>query len=413
MDLKKIRNYPLKHWYDVEASGLYAQRVGRYGAFPYHEDTEKLAKTVYKNVLPVGMFTPEFLVAESKAQKPRSIEQMFSEKFGFTVPNSFVTAINTDSNWYLITREDNLFGLFLLNEYMNQSEIDSYGDFIDLKGNEVYDEIFMNFKFEHGEYSKKIVAIFDNGDYGRGFPCMTVGMTTTRADLDVLRGITKDEMVRILGTFSTKEIRTELNNRISTLKSMLQRLRNKDSLVVTVSDVSNLVAKTSLSLMSSEYSMGLDKTRKIFNLLSDFEWNMTETTPNKNRILPYRFYRIFKKLDESIERFNYREYIAFIMGFMKIRWVVRIGGDLDQFVELFEKILEEDEEVFLNLVSHVSETVLDYNGGLPSFFELKKELENGDDLSLGATLTNSMIAKTEKTRNVSHDQVAFRNILNS
>lgn len=422
MDFKKIKsfkNFSYKYMSDAEKE-RYTDRSSThpngatnssiYRIFPYCDDTEKLVGTKYDSIYPIGAFTPDFLIQENNGKK-REVSTMIYDFLGLSLQASkdICNFLSIKPKFYdeTLYREDKLFNLFLMNNFMHQDKIDNYGEFIEQKGNEVYDEEYMKFKLDKGEHTERIVEVLNFRTPDLQI-CLNISSNSTKKDVEFLKTLKKDEMVKIVNSYSHSELYSAVSNRNKILDAVLYEIRNNDD----KSESNQIVIDVFTSLMSKE-------SKDISLLCIDnygYEMHSVQNVivekaslMNSKRIMAHDIYPILKAIEENKDEISLHDYVAFMRTLSNVRFVAKTGNIIE-YVEILKYQLDRSVEDFLETIKLFVDTALTYNGKLPTMKEWKNELcqENSDPYIPASLLIPMIVAKFEAKRDLNTVLLNFR-----
>lgn len=409
------------------------RRINIFESFPYHAETERLKDTEYDCIVPFGLFSADFLIEESK-NEARDIEQLLSHYLGssnasFSNNEYDLTSENISNISKIfkiqdealrrgqeIHKEDSLFTLFLLNDFFNQDDIDNYGDFIELKGDEIYDEKYMKFDLSKNEYTNTICEKINftiHSKYSSYF-CFSVSQKTPKKILDLFKTIKKDELKNILEKSDKYSLLTSFSGRAKFVENILDITRSESRVKdVKVSDISKLISKIYVETMSNfdgEYSIW--KMKNIMQWIESADDLVTDSPSiaTKNKILSYKVYDIFKTIRENQDKIGFVNFIAFVKAITQVKGTITKNGDADSIVEMLNKQLEKSVENFLNIINIFAETTLEYEDSLPTLSNWNKAFKSNEmNFDAPAVLVIPLIVSDhEDNRKIAPTVKAFR-----
>lgn len=381
-----------------------------YRIFPYCDDTEKLFGTKYDSIYPIGAFTPDFLIQENNGKK-REVSTLIHDFLGLSLQASKdidnFLSIRPYFDDGILYREDKLFNLFLMNNFIHQDKIDNYGEFIEQKGNEVYDEEYMKFKLDKGEHTERIVEVlnFRNPD---SQICLNISSNSTKKDVEFLETLKKDEMVKIVNNYNHSELYSAASSKNKILDAILYEVRNNDD----KSESNQIVIDVFTSLMSKESKdislLRIDhygyEMHSVQNVIIE-----KASLMNSKRIMAHDIYPILKAIEENKDEISLHDYVAFMRTLSNVRFVAKTGN-IVEYVEILKYQLNRSVEDFLETIKLFVDTALTYNGKLPTMKEWKNELcqENSDPYIPASLLIPMIVSRFEAKRDLNTVLLNFR-----
>lgn len=408
------------------------RRIDIFESFPYHPETERLKDTEYDCIVPFGLFSAEFLIEESK-NEARDIEQLLSHYLGsndsFSNNDYDLTSENISEISKIfkikdealkreqeIHKEDSLFTLFLLNDFLDQDDIDNYGDFIELKGDEIYDEKYMKFDLSKNEYTNTICEKINftiHSKYSSYF-CFSVSQKTPKKILDLFKTVKKDELKNILEKSAKYSLLTSFSGRAKFVENILDITRSESRAKdVKASDISKLISKTYVETMSNfdgEYNIRKMKSIMLWIESADDLVTDSPSIATKNKILSYKVYDIFKTIRENQDKIGFINFLAFVKAITQVKGTITKNGDAESIVEMLNKQLEKSVENFLNIINIFAETTLEYEDSLPTLADWNKVFKSNEiNFDAPAVLVIPLIVSDhEDNRKVAPTVKSFR-----
>lgn len=460
MKVKKIKHYKFQYYIHMSKHekekfvnrGIWDQSLGAsgtydkpYACFPYYDETEKLLGTKYETIMPMGMLTADFLLKENSGKK-RSISDLVQSYLKLSHEKAseiedFMTISKHSGDDFYLYREDKFFNIFLLNAYFGQDEIDTYGDFVDLKGDEIYDEHYMKFNLPKNNYTDRILDLSEIEIKGQNqnfysdmffnFLFFNISSKTTKKDIELLKTITKEEMTTLISQYSFNELSTYMNSKNKLLDLILKSIRSNDSENekqengqynnVNAEDVKRIISQTYASLLSrsskdlsfmqiNNYSYYLQSIDKIITNNTLGKVSAIDVTRHSRRVSAGKIYPIVKEIfdKESEIDLDVKSYVVFLKIFANSKLVTR-DGTAESLAQLFNKALDKSFDNLLNLIKLFVEISLDYDGKLPSMKEWENELSSDvTDLTITPYLLIPMIITSENENSTSVNTEAIK-----
>lgn len=381
--------------------------------FPYCDEIEKLYKTIYDKNVPFAKFNADSLLLEEK-QFNKLISECFdnndqAQNIGDYISNYFT--ISPDLGKETSIREDPIFSFFLLNEYLHQEKIDTYGDFIESKGDEVYDEKFYNLDLLVGEHTYEIFDLFKDiigSQKYSSIQCFTVGSRTTKKIVDLFKTITKEEMIQIVDEYSSNpdDLCSNFSAQYILVSSVLEKIRNNETKI----SKSKVLDKISEIFVQLLYKTNKNYTLENISILSlhlnKFKAFIVDdaTKSSSTKIYSNRVYKILEIVENNIDQIRIEEFMAFIKTIMSNHECFMRSGNNDKTIELMELALNNSEETLISFVNIIGETFLYHvknnDNLLPTYSDWKNELSKEDNsLNIPYSLLIPMIAKDKKGKN--------------
>lgn len=367
--------------------------IVEYASFPYYAEIEKLANTQYSHIMPFGKITTDFLLNENKKDKPCSLFEILKahfssdQKFGLNqhqiqdLVKFFTIEKNKTGNF--IAKEENLFTFFVINEFMQQTTIDTYGDFIEQKGNEIYDNQYKNFDVNFNEYTKSVFNLLYHSMTFRFFNVLTLSRERTKSDIEKFKNITKEKMLRIIQMRENSDLVliAPFSSRHEMFDNVLYQIREDVEEPVNIKEFE----KDLIELFTHfTYHSSTRFTPNVFGaLLNDVLKFKTLVQPEKTYLNSKNFFvndidKVFKRINEVKEETKVDDFFSLIHIFMSPKSVIKNGNSFELIELLFDGMNKENDE-FVNFVKLLSETVLLYDETIPTLRQWKNIFNNDND----------------------------------
>lgn len=450
MDLSKLKSFKIVNRESAKKSKEidYSKRNNKYkfagsDLFPVSSEMEKLYETQYDETFPIGKFSVDFLLNEFKGQD-RNLMSLIKENFPPFFDNNgwqledleSYMKFNNTKNYYTnnIKRENSLAFFFVLNEFLNQDEIDFYGDFIEQKFDEIYDKKYMNFDLQPNDYTGHIFdsLIRGNDDEKHIFSLTTLSEKKTEDHLALLKTVTKEEIETVFDDeYLMSFVIYEGYNKsaITHLKNILDYVRRKISDVKSESierkhniSEKDMIAEAFTYLLHKEMETISWKKMKNYSeiLFSIEKYIIDETVYSSNlstsrNVTPQTIRVIVEPIYENMDNISLQDFVVFLGSIFKTRSFSSSGSFLS-FINLFEEIIQENGfEKFWNIVKLLNDIVLYHDGSLPSYSEWKDEIIDKEQIDINHSLLIPLVVKDySDSRKLLDDLLLFRErILNN
>lgn len=448
MDFKKIKKYKYVNYYslDEEERAKYQNRefstysehnswlgrreISKYVYFPYCDEIEKTKNTLYySNVMPFGMFTPEFLLHEEETDR-RSVTQILSESLnkGKTENLHILSEeqIEKLSKIFLINpnayepnsyhKEDDAVTFFMINEFLSQTEIDFYGDFIEQKGDEVYNENYMKFNLSPCDFTKDIFDILSFDFYMFNTNCFLINDKMPKKDMNAFKSVSRENMIKIIQQKnSAYKLRSTKAGRSVFVENLVKNLNSDSREKVTMNDLNQIATRLYISMLHKNNS-GLDirLLDRMNEIVHKLLYIATDNVSNTSKgIVPaYVVYDILKAVKENESEFSLQNYLGLIIALSSPKSVSR-NGTVHDITEMLKNELEKSVEDFVNLALIFAEAALFYDDKLPTVKDWTTDLSSENkDLSIPASMLLPMIASDHKSkRKMTGELTERRNII--
>jgi len=448
MDFKKVKKYKYVNYYSLDESerakyqnrefSTYSddrswmgrRKVSKYVYFPYCDETEKIKNSLYySNVMPFGMLTPEFLLHEEETDK-RSVTQILSEnlnkgktknlhilseediekisKIFFINPNAY------EPNSY--HKEDDIITFFMINEFLSQTEIDSYGDFIEQKGDTVYDENYMKFNLSPCDFTKDIFNILSFDFYMFNTNCFLINDKMPKKDMNAFKSVSRKNMIKIIQQKnSVYELKSTKTGKSVFVENLIKNLNNDSREKVTMNDLNQIVTRLYISMLhknDSDLSIKLlDDMNEIIHKLLYIATDKVSNT-SKNIVPAYIIYDITKAAKENESEFSLQNYLGLIIALSSPKSVSR-NGTVHDVTEMLKNELDKSVDDFVNLALIFAEAALFYDDKLPTVKDWIAELSSeSKNLSIPASMLLPMITSDhESKRKMTGELTSRRNTI--
>lgn len=432
MDLKKIKSFSIVHKSEAQASVLlkWEKRKnkkffeGRNTRFPISPEMDSLYETRYRRIFPLGALTADFLKEESQNQN-RSVEELIESLLPMLSNNQISRLVDYIEYNYLKYRymwrtsksEIKIVFLFLMNEFFNQNEIDSYGDFIEQKFDEVYDEKYMQFDLQTNEYTS---LIFDSlfleniEDIKNVFILDTfASKKRTYNHLDFLKTVNKEEMSYIFDNLSAERLNSQTMSAYNNLMLILDSVRREMS--GEIDDSFNVISEKDMIAQMFAYLLGkekedlsLSKISNYTNVVSGAEKFIIDDNTKRitNRtIMTQTIHLLIKTIYENMDKIKLQDFVTFVGILSQVR-VFSDTGTVLNYVNLFEKMIKEKGfDSFWSFAKILVETALYHEGSFPKYPEWEELVLSDYDYDyddVNCSLIIPMIVNEDYYDKVSH-----------
>lgn len=396
MDLKKIKSFSIVHKGEAQDSMLLKWKKrknkkyfgDRNSRFPISPEMDSLYETRYRKIFPLGALTADFLKEESQNQN-RSVKELI-ESFFPMLNNNQISRLDEYFEydylkyrhlWRISKSEIKIVFFFLLNEFFNQNEIDAYGDFIEQKFNEVYDEKYMKFDLQPNEYTS---LIFDSlflenvEDIKNVFILDTfASKKRTYEHLDFLKTVNKEEMSYIFDNLSAERLNSPTMSAYNNLMLILDSVRREMS--GEIDDNFNVISEKDMIAQIFAYLLGKEKEDLSLSKISNYTSivagaekfiidDNTKRITNRT-IMTQTIHLLIKTIYESMDKIKLQDFVTFVGILSQVR-VFSDTGTVLNYVNLFEKMIKEKGfDSFWSFAKILVETALYHGGSFPKYSE--------------------------------------------
>lgn len=370
-----------------------------YSLFPYCDELESLRGTHYNDIIPFGKFTADFLLQEHEKGSNKGLYDLLSEHFSYD-ENFGLTENQIDYivRVFSIQRaakkpfpdlgESGFFSFFLMNEYLQQNEIDTYGDFIEQKGNEIYDNNYLNFDLTFGKDTRKLFDLFVT--IYQDFTVFSVAKRSTKKDIELFKTISKDTVVKILDEIKYNNgyfngfISTSFVSRQETLRSILSNFNQSEEEKeepINYKDLERDVVSLYIHFLNnSSRKPTSNDVKYIIDYISELSTVVTQRYDAVDRKTMFinDVDKIFKKIDKLKDELNFEDFAAVFYAVYNSKSIIK-NGNASLVKELFFKELDNDEG-FVDLVKFFTELFFYYEKELPTEKQWREIIDQSNDL---------------------------------
>ena len=280
--------------------------------------------------------------------------------------------------------EPGLASFALLNEFLEQEEIQTVGEFYD----EYWDTILPKaFKLKFNVYTHSAVLLTDIENAG----LLVLRPSTKKSDQREIEKLTRDEVNFVLNNHSvakSKRYRGYTNAQApSALRNIILERNGKNEQGFSEQLVMNAIFSTyakAISKIGLESNRDLPKIWDAFNDMFKENWlgsvtrDLTKTSPKTVHTLRVKPYLDF--LDKHHERFSLAELHMASFLWMSPHLVSRTG-EREDVIQLFEQIFEkygEDEDHLVEIIQVLAQGALSYDNAMPTMTQWRNALKGED-----------------------------------